>query len=438
MGDANLFLVNPNGIVFGPNARLDVGGSFFASTAEGVNFLDGYQFSATNPDVPPLLTINVPIGLQFGANPGEIVNQSVATQVIDGEESIIGLQVPPGRTLGLIGGEITLEGGRLTAESGRVELGSVGGNNTVSLTPVDVGFALGYAGVENYQNIVLSQQALVDTSGERGGDVQVRANRLLMQDGGAIVANTSGAGQAGTLDINATESVQLIGTVPDSTSVSGLSASTFSAGNGGEININTGQLTIRDGANILADTRGEGQAGMLTINATESVEISGTAISPENENIISVLSASTSGLGDAGTIDIFTGRLLIEDGAAIFLNSLNQEVGGNAGTLNVNATESVEIRGITPDGNFGTEVSAATLGSGNGGEINITTGRLLVEGGGNILLSTRNAGSGGRGGTLTVNASESVQLIGTSPEWFLEQWDICQYRRLGRSWSRQH
>jgi filamentous hemagglutinin family protein len=405
LGNANLFLINPNGIVFGPNARLDVGGSFFASTAEGITFLDGYQFSATNPDVPPLLTINVPIGLQFGANPGGILNQSVATN--DAGE-VRGLEVPLGRTLGLVGGDIALEGGRLTAESGRVELGSVGGSSSVSLTPVDVGFALGYAGVENYQDIVLSQQALVDTRGERGGDIQVRANRLLLQDGGAIVADTSGEGQAGTLDINATESVQLIGTVPDSTLVTGLSASTFSAGNGGEININTGRLLVEDGSIISVSTRGNGQGGMLNVNAKESVELIGTT----PDGVFGGLIGSTSGFGNAGTVNITTGRLILQGGASIFLGSENEEgIGGNGGILSVNATEFVELSGTAPDGNPGSGISVFTNGTGGGGSIDITTGRLIVRDGAAIMLGTDGEG---RGGNLTVNASGSVEVLGTA------------------------
>ncbi|MGK7897428.1 MAG: filamentous hemagglutinin N-terminal domain-containing protein, partial [Xenococcus sp. (in: cyanobacteria)] len=86
-GGANLFLLNPAGIIFGEGARLDIGGSFFGSTADSIVFPDG-EFSASDLANPPLLTINAPIGLNLRDNPADIVNRSVVDNV--------GLQVPSG------------------------------------------------------------------------------------------------------------------------------------------------------------------------------------------------------------------------------------------------------------------------------------------------------------------------------------------------------
>ncbi|MEL6441663.1 MAG: filamentous hemagglutinin N-terminal domain-containing protein [Cyanobacteria bacterium J06621_8] len=75
-GNANLFLVNPAGILFGENARLDIGGSFFGSTATGIEFGDGTEF-ITNSTATPILTINAPIGLNLRDTSGNIASSGV-------------------------------------------------------------------------------------------------------------------------------------------------------------------------------------------------------------------------------------------------------------------------------------------------------------------------------------------------------------------------
>ncbi len=94
-GGANLFLINPQGILFGANARLDIAGSFVASTARSLDFGNGLQYSATDPQAPPLLAVNVRPGLQYGTNPATIANLGNLTV---------------GQDLTLAGGNLLLQG----------------------------------------------------------------------------------------------------------------------------------------------------------------------------------------------------------------------------------------------------------------------------------------------------------------------------------------
>ncbi|XGV97570.1 MAG: filamentous hemagglutinin N-terminal domain-containing protein [Leptolyngbya sp. BL-A-14] len=83
LGSANLFLINPNGIIFGPKAHLDVAGSFIASTASKLVFNNGLEFSATNPQAPPLLAVNLVPGLQYGAS-------AIGATIVNGGQLVTG------------------------------------------------------------------------------------------------------------------------------------------------------------------------------------------------------------------------------------------------------------------------------------------------------------------------------------------------------------
>lgn len=128
--NVNFFLMNPSGIIFGRNARLDVSGSFVASTANAMQFGDRGFFSATSPETPsPLLTVNPSAFFFNQLQPGRIENKSTAPI----GNNFSGLRVPDGRSLLLVGGDIAVDGGRLYALGGRVELAGIGGEGTVGL-----------------------------------------------------------------------------------------------------------------------------------------------------------------------------------------------------------------------------------------------------------------------------------------------------------------
>lgn len=412
LGNADLFLINPSGIVFGSNARLDLKGSFISGTASSIKFADGIEFSTINPQAPPLLTINVPLGLQYGSNAGRIQVQGLGNELslnpetgafiaIDGN----GLEVQPGQTLALVGGEAALIGGNLTARGGSVELGSVR-EGLVTLTPTNPGWTLGYQGVQNFQDILLSQGAAINTSGLTPGRIQVQGQRVTITDGSAIVAVNQGTGNGSNVTITASESVELSGTNPLNSISTLLDSGTTTAGAGGGVIINTGRLRLRDGAQVVSATFNSGSAGVLNVNASESVELIG--ISADGQFPSGLFSSSAVGAtGDAGNLTINTGQLVIQDGARVSSETIS---GGRGGDLTVNASRSVELTGTTPDGVSG-GLFTSTEGSGNAGNLRINTEQLIVRDGAQVVSGT--AGQG-RGGDLTVNALQSVELIGTS------------------------
>ncbi|NEP50935.1 MAG: S-layer family protein [Moorea sp. SIO3C2] len=486
-GSANLFLLNPNGIVFGPNASLDIGGSFISSTANSIKFADSSEFSATNPQEPPLLTINIPTGLQYGSNPGGItviapgnnlsleINSSFA---VVRDNRPVGIQVKPGQTLALVGGNVALEGGNLTAAGGRIELGSVQGEGLVELIPTDKGWSLSYGEVGQFQDIDLSQAASVEVSGNGAGEIQVQGRRVRVTEGSAILADTlafgprygNDSGAGGTLTVRATDALEVIGTAANNPFLSRLSTDVApeATGNGGNLTIDTERLLVTDGGRISSSTFGEGDAGILRVTASNLEVMGGSRFSPSG--LFSLVQPLATGNGGNLTID--TGKLQIADGAQISVSTFGE---GNAGELRVQATEAeflgtvfglfpssllanVEVGAIGNGGNLtidtdtlrlidGAQLQANTFGQGDGGTLTVQANKVELIGGSGSLLSglltevrPEAIGNGGNltintehlrlidgaqiavstfgkgdGGILTVQATE-IELIGTSPE----------------------
>ncbi|KAF3889502.1 MULTISPECIES: two-partner secretion domain-containing protein [Nostocales] len=457
-GKANLFLINPNGIVFGPNAELNIGGSFIASTANSLKLSNGEEFSATNPTTP-LLTISVPIGLQFGKNAGSIVNQSQFNKdgiVTNFLGKSAGLQGQPNTTLALLGGEIA-GNGNITVPDGRIELGSVGDESFVSLNPTSQGFALGYGGVGTFQNLQL-QGSSIDVSGmgggiiqiqgqtvnllehssitaktdvdgtESGGGIAIRANRLLVSDsdirtftsssvpGGdvtleaqkmtftgfdtVVFTDTEGVGRGGNMTVRSAD-LEL-------TNLSILGTQTRGMGKGGDVRIDTNNLRLGDGAQVAVYTTDSGLGGNLTVKASDSIAIVGES-NLLNPPLPSLLFTDTTGSGKAGDIRIETGNLSVRDGARISASTFSD---GDAGNIAIQARK-VELTGNqTASQASGVFSQVEPEASGQGGSIAIDTETLRIDSGAQVSVGTF---SSGKAGSISVVA-QSVEVQGEATD----------------------
>jgi large exoprotein involved in heme utilization and adhesion len=119
---------------------------------------------------------------------------------------------------------------------------------------------------------------------------------------------------------------------------------------------------------------------------------------------------SDEGEGDAGDLTIATRRLLLRDGAQVSATSFST---GEGGTLSVTASDTVEVIGRSVDGRLGSGLYAQTEGEGDAGDLTIATRRLLLRDGAQVSAGTFGTGEGG---TLSVSASDTVEVIGTSAD----------------------
>ena len=179
LGDANLFLINPNGIILGKDARLDIAGSFLATTANGMVLGDKGIFNASSPQKSELLSVK-PSALFFNQlEAGQIINRSQALG-LSGENRLVGLEVSAGKTLAFVGGDVLIEGGKITAygSEGRIELGSVADDKgVVSLQFTSSGFELGYNQVADLGTVEL-----------RGGEIEHGGIPIIIKANPAIIS----------------------------------------------------------------------------------------------------------------------------------------------------------------------------------------------------------------------------------------------------------
>lgn len=402
LGSANLFLLNPQGILFGPSARLDVsGGSLYATTARQIEFADGTQFRAT-PD-QPLLTMSAPVGLGF-LNPGPIqVQGNGHTLALNGTgalspflgagQSSTGLRLSPGANLFLLGGDTSFNGGVVTAPSGNITItavasGRLGLNSDGSLQDSQSA---------QLQNIRLERLSLLDTSGLGGGNIFLKGRNISLSDGSFALIQNQGTTPAGRIDVVA-ESLTIRGATENpviqpgglnTASKSGLVTDTF-AGDGASVRVTAHQLALLDGGGIRTTSFGNGRGGSISVTTDNTLIAGYSPLDPVAT--ISLIQAVTFGSGKAGNFQMFTGDLQVRDGAQIGTGTAGA---GQGGVLRINANRFVLIDGANPVTASPSLISSGSVSPGKSNNTFIQTPDLTISNGGQLSATALSTGEAG-------------------------------------------
>ena len=376
-GAADLFLLNPAGTVFSAGASLDVGGSFHISTADYVDLKDGGRFYS---DLAQNSTLTAAAPSAFGFLPS---NAGTSSIIFDGAD----LRVANKKSITAVAAtrlqtNINFKSGILDAPSGRIELSL---NRPGDVIPIDL---------DNLpQNGQIGQTLALPQGFNPTQDVLIQS--------GVFVA------RGATID---------------------------TTGSSGNITIRSGQVGIRDGASIKSDstTFGFTSAGNILIDASDFIYVGGRHSSnPLNTSNISTSSAFSG--GSAGSIQLSTHELTIDDGAItsnasfplLFTNPNPGQInidattvtiknggqigapllsGSQGGTIIVNASDSISITGA--NNQIASSINSATFNSGDAGNIKLTTTDLNLRG----KISTSSAGflpGSGNGGQIDITASNA-------------------------------
>ncbi|MBE9031227.1 filamentous hemagglutinin N-terminal domain-containing protein [filamentous cyanobacterium LEGE 11480] len=476
LSEANLFLINPNGIVFGADSRLDLGGSFVATTADALQFGDAGDFSASIPRTPSSLLTIQPSALLFNQLPvGVISNNSIADAGRDPSNSFstFGLRVPDGRSLLLLGGNITSDGGGLVSFGGRIDLGGVMAIGTVGLNINNNVLSLNFPNGLARADVLLTNGAgFLATTGGGGGDIAINARNIdLSGDSGLNAGIGSNLGttnsQSGDITLDATGNLTVsegsrisnnifsdgngnsgdINIQASNLTIGGdsvISSSVFSGSNGnsGDINIQADNLTITEdsviSSSIFSGSNGNsgdiniqvqnlvvlqsqlnslvfgvGNGGNIIIRASEFVELSGDK--GRNGGPGGILAQiDQNGIGRGGDIFLETGRLSVSDGSKVQATTFGD---GDAGNLFIRADEINLFNRPNVSRFFSTDINAGITRDqrftgqpkGNGGNLTIEAKRLSIRDGAKLTVDTDGQGNAG---SLFLKASDSVQVVG--------------------------
>lgn len=245
------------------------------------------------------------------------------------------------------------------------------------------------------------------------GNISIEATHVILTSGALIESVTIDRGQGGTITVRASDTVMVTGTTPDGIFPSAIRAETLGEGNAGSMLIEAQTVMLIDGGTIISTTLGPGHGGDVTVRASGSVILMGTSQDVPSSIRANSLGFEGVEIGDGGNILVEARRVEITGGARISSDTVSTGRGGN---VTVQATDTVIVAGVDELG-LPSAIASNTLnlgeGAGDGGAILVEARMVVVSGGAEISGGTSGPG---RGGEVSVIARDAVILEGTSPD----------------------
>ena len=383
VGQADFFFINPAGVVFGPNAVVDVPGAFHVTTADELRFADGNIFSSVNPDASTL-TVADPSSFGF-------LSPRPAAIVLNGAR----LAFAPESTVTLAGGDVSIKGSEnreagLTCQGGEIliqAMGEVKGDVPVS----------GNASFDMQGEIQL-EMAHVTSRGNGGGKITAQAGAMVLDAATLAADNTGKQTPEGGIELLVDGDLTL-------SHGSRVETNVFDQGDSGIIQVKAKNLLIEQeeesltGLFSVVDPGVNGHAGGIVVDLVEDLQMLG----------FGAIASSTYGGGSAGDVLIKACNLTINNpNFDLFTGIFSQaEAGstGNAGMVDIDVHGRLEILGNNA------YISTKTLGEGAGGYLCAQADSLFIDaknGSGGITSSTSGSGEGG---VLDIDVTGSMAFL---------------------------
>ena len=383
---ANIYLINPAGVVFGPNAAVKVLGSFHASSADYLRLEDNARFQATNPNASKL-TFAAPEAFGFLiSNPRSVIVNNATLSLPNG---------PVPATLGLVGGPVTINGKALLAPGGTVRIASLAGPGEVPVNPRS-GSAPTAAGF----GPVRMEKTRISVSDPKGGsiagNVRIHAGSLEILNS-EIDADNKGPGPGGVVSLRGDNAV----TLTDHTRVHSVA---MASGSGADINIGTasgGTVMLDKGAEIQVFSLKSGAGGAVSIAAPD-----GTLVVRNGAKVDTTLAPGATAQS-LGNVTVQADSITLQDTGLISSLIAGPVLGGS---INITAGKALFISdaGTDPKTLTGVSAQGGKLAT-KPGDITVWAGNLTIEGRGVIDTDTF---GGGNAGNVTVVVSGALLIAG--------------------------